>query len=92
MPTTLTDAMSIGANAASPTTTSHLVIGLTFAAGDGGEVEHVADGVPAVPVAGLDVEVVDGGRSQATQRDGLMVLNLVHRLSARGRHDHLLPR
>ena len=54
--------------------------------------ERVGDGVPAVPVAGLDVEVVGGGGSQAAQCDLLMVQDVVDGLGSRGRHNHLLPR
>ena len=63
----------------------------TFSLGECGEVERVGDGVPAVSVAGLDVEVVGGGRPQVTQRDLLVVQDVVDGLCAGGGHNHLLP-
>lgn len=63
----------------------------TFASGESGEVEELADRIPAVSVPGLDVELVGRGRRQLAQSDALVVPHLVYGLCPGGGHDHLLP-
>ena len=64
---------------------------LTLSPGDGREMKRVRDGVPAVFVLGLDVQLVGGGRVESGERDLLPVEHAAVGAAARGRHLDLSP-